>query len=102
MLKRCAGVCHGQEAPEAHRARLLESLSQQRLICWPYSGAIGLIETLDSETQIHVVNNWFYLGSVATLAEARTLHHTAPGFDSDSYKILCKPIMNRSAQVVAL
>jgi len=102
MLNRCAGACHGQETHNAHRTRLLESLSHNRVICWPYPGAIGLIETLDAETQIHVVKNWFYLGSVATLDEARTLHHTAPGFDSDSYKILCKPIMNGSAQIVAL
>ena len=102
MLKRCAGACHGQESLAAHRARLLESLSQNRVICWPYPGAIGLIERLDDETQIHVVKNWFYLGTVATIEEARTLHQTAPGFDSDSYKILCKPIMNGSAQIVEL
>jgi excinuclease Cho len=102
MLNRCAGACHGQETLAAHRARLLESLSQNRVICWPYPGAIGLIERLDDETQIHVVKNWFYLGSVATIEEARTLHQTAPGFDSDGYKILCKPIMNGSAQIIEL
>ena len=102
MLKRCAGACHGQETLAAHRARLLESMSQNRIICWPYPGAIGLIERLDDETQIHVVKNWFYLGSVATIEEARTLHQTAPGFDSDGYKILCKSIMNSSAQIVEL
>jgi excinuclease Cho len=102
MLKRCAGACHGGETLAAHRARLLESLSQSRVICWPYSGAIGLIERLDDEIQIHVVKNWFYLGSVPTIEQARTLHLTAPGFDSDGYKILCKPIMNGSAQIVEL
>jgi excinuclease Cho len=102
MLNRCAGACHGQETLAAHRARLLESLSQSRVICWPYPGAIGLIERLDDETQIHVVKNWFYLGSVATVDQARTLRLIAPGFDSDSYKILCKPIMNGSAQIVEL
>ncbi len=102
MLNRCAGACHGQETLAAHRARLLESLSQSRVICWPYSGAIGLIERLDDDIQIHVVKNWFYLGSVPTIEQARTLHLTAPGFDSDGYKILCKPIMNGSAQIVEL
>jgi excinuclease Cho len=102
MLKRCAGACHGQETLAAHRTRLLESLSQSRLICWPYSGAKGIIERLDDEIQIHVVKNWFHLGSVPTIEQARTLHMTAPGFDSDSYKILCKPIMNGSAQIVEL
>lgn len=102
MLNRCAGACHGKETHAAHRRRLLDSLSHSRVICWPYSGAIGLIETLDDETQIHVVKNWFYLGSVATVEQARTLHLTAPGFDSDGYKILCKPIMNGSAQIIEL
>jgi len=102
MLNRCAGACHGKETHAAHHARLLDSLSHNRVICWPYSGAIGLIETLDDETQIHVVKNWFYLGSVATVEQARTLHLTAPGFDSDGYKILCKPIMNGSAQIIEL
>jgi excinuclease Cho len=102
MLNRCAGACHGKETHAAHRARLLDSLSHSRVICWPYSGAIGLIETLGDETQIHVVKNWFYLGSVATVEQARKLHLTAPGFDSDGYKILCKPIMNGSAQIIEL
>ncbi len=102
MLNRCAGACHGKETHNAHHARLLESLSHQRVICWPYAGAIGLIEKLNEETQIHVIKNWFYLGSVETVEQARTLHLTAPGFDSDGYKILCKPIMNGSAQIVEL
>lgn len=102
MLNRCAGACHGKETLAAHRARLVESLSHNRVICWPYKGAIGLIERLEDETQIHVVKNWFYLGSVSTIDEARALHQTAPGFDSDGYKILCKPIMNGSAQIIEL
>lgn len=102
MLNRCAGACHGKETLAAHRARLLESLSHSHVICWPYPGAIGLIESLEDETQIHVVKNWFYLGSVTTLEQARSLHVTAPGFDSDGYKILCKPIMSGSVQIVAL
>lgn len=102
MLNRCAGACHGQEDLDAHRARLFDSLSQSRIMCWPYSGAIGLVETLDDETQIHVVNNWFYIGTVTHLEEARALHLTAPGFDSDGYKILCKPIMLGSAQIIEI
>jgi len=102
MLNLCAGACHGKETLAAHRARLLDSLSHQQVLCWPYAGAIGLIESLNDQTQIHVVNNWFYLGSVSTLEQARALHLTAPGFDSDGYKILCKPIMNGSARIVEL
>lgn len=102
MLNRCAGACHGKETLTEHHSRLMDSLSHSRVICWPYPGAIGLIESLNDETQIHVVKNWFYLGSVATLEEARALRLTVPGFDSDGYKILCKPIMSGSAQIVEL
>lgn len=102
MLKRCAGACHGQETPETHLDRLKQSLAHARLICWPYSGAVGLIERYEDDTQIHVVKNWFYLGSVQTLGEARTLHQPILNFDSDGYKILCKPLLSGAAEIVEL
>jgi len=102
MLNRCAGACHGQETPETHFDRLKQSLAHACLICWPYSGAVGLIERFEDDTQIHVVKNWFYLGSVQTLEEARTLHQPISNFDSDGYKILCKPLLSGAAEIVEL
>ena len=102
MLNRCAGACHGQETPEMHQARLRDSLAHTRVVCWPYQGAIGLIERFEGETQIHVVKNWFYLGSVQTTQEARLLHQPIVNFDSDGYKILCKPLLSGEAEIVEL
>lgn len=102
MLNRCAGACHGHETPEVHFERLKQSLAHARLICWPYPDAVGLIERFENDTQIHVVKNWFYLGSVQTLEEARTLHQPIANFDSDGYKILCKPLLSGQAEIVEL
>lgn len=101
-LKQCAGVCRGDESREAHRQRLLTGLQGLAVATWPYEGAIGLLECFDDDTQIHVVRNWCYLGSAPTLAEARKLDRMVVGFDADGYKILCKPILSGTAEIVQL
>lgn len=44
MLRQCAGVCRGDETSQAHSQRLFTSLEGLRVACWPYPGAIGLVE----------------------------------------------------------
>jgi excinuclease Cho len=73
-----------------------------RVACWPHEGAIGLVERDAELTQIHVVNHWCYLGSAATLDEARQLSTVAAGFDADGYKILCRPVLTRSVELLFL
>ena len=102
MLRQCAGVCRGDESVEAHRARLFTSLEGLGVSCWPYPGAVGLIERFDGLRQIHVVRNWCYLGSATTLRSARKLDTQAAGFDADGYKILCKPILGNTVKIVPL
>ena len=109
MLRQCAGACCGRESEAAHRDRLLAALDGLRIACWPYSGAIGLIERWPAETdagdamqQIHVVRNWCYLGSAASLEQARSLGQVAAGFDADGYKILCRPLLTGQAELLPL
>ncbi len=102
MLRQCAGVCRGDETPQVHRQRLLDSLQGLRVACWPYPGAIGLVERDGDLQQIHVVHHWHYLGSASTLDAARALQQVAPGFDADGYKILCKPVLSGRAEIVLL
>ena len=102
MLRHCAGVCRGDESAEAHRARLFTSLQGLGVACWPYPGAIGLVERFERQRQIHVVRNWCYLGSATTLRTARKLDTQAAGFDADGYKILCKPVLSGTAEIVLL
>ena len=105
MVKRCVGVCCGQETRAAHDARARDALTGMQVVCWPFAGAVALQETcpLDpSFVQYHVVRNWCYLGSATQLAQARQLDTVAAGFDADGYKIVCKPIMQHQATLMHL
>ncbi len=101
-IRQCAGLCRGDETQAAHHARLLEGLLALRVQCWPYEGAVGLIERDDALTQVHVVRNWCYLGSAPTVAEARRLKKVAAGFDADGYKILVRPLLTQAVEIVTL
>ncbi|RWR03481.1 nucleotide excision repair endonuclease [[Pantoea] beijingensis] len=101
-LGRCAGACCGKESLEAHHQRLLAALDRLRVVCWPYDGAIGLVEQGPMETQIHIIHSWFWLGSVTEIADAPTLVRTPKGFDSDGYKILCRPVLSGKYPIIPL
>jgi excinuclease Cho len=105
-IRQCAGVCRGDESLQAHRERLFSSLLALRVECWPYAGAVGLVERDGELTQIHVVNHWCYLGSAPTVQEAGQLSQAATavadGFDADSYKILCRPVLMGSVEILSL
>jgi len=101
-IRQCAGVCRGDESPVAHRERLFTGLLDMKVQCWPFGGAVGLLERDGDFTQIHVVHHWCYLGSASSLEEARRLSTVAAGFDADGYKVLVRPILTQSVQVLAL
>ncbi len=101
-LRHCAGVCRGDESPAEHHGRLLAALEALRVACWPYAGAVGLVERHEALEQIHVVRNWCYLGSAPDADAARGLDVPAAGFDADGYRILCRPMLSGTAELVAL
>lgn len=61
----------------AFMGALTSALQALHLATWPYPGVIGLEETSDDMQQIHVVRNWFCLGSADARAEARKLGKVA-------------------------
>ncbi|WP_027994221.1 excinuclease Cho [Simplicispira psychrophila] len=102
QLHQCAGVCRGDETPQAHQQRLCAALEVLRIACWPYAGAVGLVERYGQEQQIHLIHHWHYLGSVSDVAQVGRLHQVAPGFDADGYKILCRPLLSGGCEVIPL
>lgn len=102
MINRCAGACCEKESRAEHHKRLLTALENIQIVCWPYAGAIGIVERMEDMTQIHVVHHWCYLGSVADIQQARALTKQATGFDADGYKILCRPVMTGAAEIIEL
>jgi DNA polymerase-3 subunit epsilon len=88
QLGRCSGVCVGREPAALHLARLKLALARQRLEPWPFPGRVGFIEANDSGLeQLHVVDQWYYLGTVTRGAEPPPARIPAP-FDFDTYCIL--------------
>ncbi len=101
-LRMCAGACCGKESKADHRNRLMKSLEGIQVECWPFPGPVGLVERFDGDYQMHVIAHWCYLGSVVDPKDAKALVTQAAGFDADGYKILCRPILGGSAEVVPL
>lgn len=101
-LGRCSGACCGKESHVDHHLRLMDALQQMRVVSWPYSGAIGLVEQNAELRQIHVVNNWYYLGSVTSLSEVAGLDKVAKSFDRDGYHILSGPILSGRHEIIEL
>ncbi|MFM1885176.1 MAG: hypothetical protein RL026_333 [Pseudomonadota bacterium] len=102
MLDRCAGACCGRETADTHDQRLRDALQHLALACWPHAGAVGLVERDGGRVQVHAVRNWCYLGSADSVEEARRLDRVAASFDADSYKILCRPLLSGTHELVTL
>lgn len=101
-LKKCAGACCGKESVSEHQNRLASRLDAMKLNCWAYPGRIAIKERRQEKTDYHIVHNWFYLGTVTQLSEVDALKRVAANFDSDGYKILCKPIINNAVDIISL
>ncbi len=103
QLRRCKGVCVGKEAESFHRARLEAALSSLHVKTWPHSGAVGLVERFgEDRTDIHVVNNWCYLGTARSEDELWSLLEQAPArpaFDLDTYKILSRAMLRGDLEI---
>lgn len=103
QIHKCAGACRGDESLEAHTERLLSALAHWAVHRWPYPSAIALHERHGEMEQYHVVDNWRYIGTYASEAQARLAPTLAPqSFDADSYRILVRPLLFDSARVVIL
>lgn len=101
-IRQCAGVCRGDETPEQHHERLRSSLQPWLVEPWPWASAIAVLERDEEMAQVHALNRWSYLGSAVTLEEARALQNKPAAFDADVYKILLRPLLSGSAQIVEL
>jgi DNA polymerase-3 subunit epsilon len=106
QLKRCKGVCCGQESAEMHALRVQQALMAHKLKAWPYRGKIGIEEyNLENDLrQIHVFEHWVYVG-VAVDDEgllALRAQKTALKFDLDSYKLLLKMLAQKKTRVLDL
>ena len=100
QISRCLGACTGEESAQSHHVRLRKALEEMRITIWPYQGPMGIGEECDGWAQIHVVDRWFYLGSIDNEKNTGQLVRSAkPAFDVDTYKILAKPMLRGELRI---
>lgn len=100
QIARCLGACVGEESAQDHHRRLHAALDAMRVVAWPYAGPMGIVEECDGWMQTHVIDRWFYLGSIDHAENATQLKRpTKRAFDIDTYKILVKPMMRRELRI---
>jgi excinuclease Cho len=103
QISRCAGACVGAEPLEDHQQRLRNALDSMRIVIWPYDGPMGIIEECDGWKQTHVIDRWFYLGSIDHARGRRPIKQPAKrSFDVDTYKILVKPMLRGELRIEAV
>lgn len=91
QIGNCHGICIGHEAPLQHDLRLMAALAKLKLQTWPYAGPIGIKEIFGEREELHIVDNWSYLGTARDdVAIGDILSGNRPAFDLDTYKILVK------------
>jgi excinuclease Cho len=98
QIGRCLGACTGEEPRASHDWRLRLTLEEMRVVVWPYPGPMGIVEECDGWRQTHVIDRWFYLGSIdgdrpPPAGSARR------SFDVDTYKILVKPMVQGTLRI---
>jgi excinuclease Cho len=101
QIKTCHGACVGREDRSAHDQRLWQALQDMKVHVWPYAGAIDLVETQGDWVQKHRIQNWRYLGTWCSRAQA-VQGQAEASFDLDTYKILVKPLLLQSVNVEVL
>lgn len=100
QIARCLGACVGAEPVASHTQRLREAMQAMRIVVWPYAGPMGIVEECDGWRQTHVIDHWFYLGSVDHVAGGTPVRRVAKrSFDVDTYKILVKPMVRGELRI---
>ncbi len=63
------------------------ALSELKREAWPFKGRIGVRESIGARSELHVLDDWCYLGTVRGEHELAELD-AQPSFDPDTYRIL--------------
>ncbi len=93
----CAGVCEGRETHARHAMRLMQALQRLRLPAWPYPGLVALVEedSLTGRQELHVLDRWRHLASVANeheLGQWLERRASSPRFDVDVFRLLRRAV----------
>jgi DNA polymerase-3 subunit epsilon len=89
--------CVGRSARNRHLVRLQKAILPMRIDAWPYAGPVGVRE----RTDIHVIDQWRYLGTARSEGDAHELLRARRGaFDKRLYGMLRLTLRALSANAV--
>lgn len=90
QLEKCNGACKGLENSLKYNIRYIEAFSNKQIIKWPYPSPIEIVEESLNFKEVHIVNNWMYLGSISINKNSNKTEilKTDNLFDWDIYQIL--------------
>ena len=104
--RKCLGVCNGDEPVASYNLRLRDALSKSRVQPWPFNGIAGIKESASfgNRTEIHLVKNWGYLGTVSSENAffEKAGEQSQEVFDLDIYKILSKHMHSEKLQILQI
>ncbi len=92
QIRRCNGVCIGEESPQTHDERLLQALEPLRIPVWPFAGSALLRECSGERVDVHVLRDWSWLGTARDDNELVALLEAPPpaAFDPDVARLLLR------------
>jgi DNA polymerase-3 subunit epsilon len=106
QLRRCDGVCAGEESAQTHDARVAAALAPLAIPAWPVPGAACVREaSVDGErVDVHVFRDWCWLGTARDDAELAELAGSRPcaTFDLDVTRLLLRRYRARTLDLVPL
>ena len=106
QLRRCDGVCIGDEPPQAHDARLVAALAPLAIPRWPLQG-IGLLRERSADGErvdVHAFRNWTWLGTARDDGELAGLCEAPPraAFDLDVTRLLLRRYAAAALPLIAV
>ena len=94
QLRRCGGVCIGEETTEQHDARVAEAMAPVRIPAWPSRGPALVREqaAVGERVDVHVLDAWCWLGTARDDGELGDLLEAPPrpAFDLDVTRLLLR------------
>lgn len=104
QIKRCKGVCIGQEDRQIHYLRVQQALFSLKLKSWGFKGRIAIKEQ-HPETQkieLHIFDQWRHLDTLKSEDEIHAFDQPmqALAFDLDTYHLLAKYLAKGNLEVM--
>ena len=103
-LGMCAGACVGKELPAKFNLRLETALSTFKIQQWPFPSAICFGEHNEEtdQNEVHLFNNWCWLGTFTELPDEEHIRQLDAEFDEDLYHILRHLLRNKMHQIIPI